>query len=102
MDERCRRNEVFFCGRSAPILLNALTTRRSAAGVSRSFEAFDFFGATTIATASFFLVGTFFFVADFFATGVAFFAAFFLATAFFAGVPLSGAAFLGVVLSAAL
>src|SRR6218665_832765 len=97
MDERCRRNEVFFCGRSAPILLNALTTRRSAAGVSRSFEAFDFFGATTIATASFFL-----FVADFFATGVAFFSAFFLATAFFAGVPLSGAAFLGVVLSAAL
>src|SRR6218665_743249 len=47
MDERCRRNDVFCCGRSAPILLNALMTRRSAAGVSRSFEAFDFFGATT-------------------------------------------------------
>ncbi len=55
VDETCRRNEALFCGRSAPILPNALTTRRSAAGVSRPFEAVDFFGGTTIAAASFFL-----------------------------------------------
>ncbi|RST52339.1 hypothetical protein EJI00_05910 [Variovorax sp. DXTD-1] len=83
MASRCRRNEAFFWGRSAPIFPNAFATRRSLAGTLLSFAATNFFDGAAIVAAGFFLGFVAFFATAFFAGTAIFLAADFLGVAAF-------------------